>query len=71
MLESAVEVVDAEAQGIFLYLYTPDVNALYAELETAGLNPGGLHNPPYMPAGEFRLSDPDGYVLLIGQPSGL
>lgn len=69
MLESAVEVVDTEAQGIFLYLYTPDVSALYAELERLGLNPSGLHNPPYMPAGEFRLSDPDGYTLLIGQPA--
>lgn len=26
-----------------------------------------ITHPPYMPAGEFRLHDPDGYVLLIGQ----
>lgn len=26
-----------------------------------------VHHPPYMPQGEFRLHDPDGYCLLIGQ----
>lgn len=31
---------------------------------------GGLFNithPPYMPEGELRVHDPDGYVLLVGQ----
>jgi hypothetical protein len=26
-----------------------------------------LTHPPYMPKGELRVEDPDGYVLLIGQ----
>lgn len=26
-----------------------------------------VHHPHYMPAGELRVHDPDGYVLLIGQ----
>jgi len=26
-----------------------------------------VHHPHYMPAGEVRVHDPDGYVLLIGQ----
>lgn len=26
-----------------------------------------IHHPPYMPAGEFRLHDPDGYCILIGE----
>ncbi len=26
-----------------------------------------IHHPPYMPAGEFRLHDPDAYCILIGQ----
>lgn len=26
-----------------------------------------ITRPDYMPAGEFRVSDPDGYVILIGQ----
>lgn len=26
-----------------------------------------IHHPPYMPAGEFRIHDPDGYCILVGQ----
>lgn len=25
-------------------------------------------HPDYMPAGEIRIADPDGYVILVGQP---
>lgn len=28
-----------------------------------------ITRPPYMPAGEMRVHDPDGYVLLVGQLS--
>jgi hypothetical protein len=31
------------------------------------LSPGAIEHPFYMPSGEFRLFDPDGYVLLVGQ----
>lgn len=27
----------------------------------------GIHHPVYMPGGEFRVHDPDGYCLMIGQ----
>lgn len=27
-----------------------------------------LNHPPYMPAGEFHIHDPDGYSILVGQP---
>jgi hypothetical protein len=32
-----------------------------------GLEVGDFQHPFYMPAGEFRAIDPDGYVLLVGQ----
>ncbi len=32
-----------------------------------GIAVGGIEHPIYMPAGEFRFVDPDGYVLLVGQ----
>ena len=69
MLETATDPFTADEQGIFLYLHVTDVVALYDELQALGLEPGELHNPPYMPAGEFRLTDPDGYILLFGQLS--
>jgi catechol 2,3-dioxygenase-like lactoylglutathione lyase family enzyme len=28
-----------------------------------------LTHPKYMPAGEFHIHDPDGYSILVGQPS--
>lgn len=28
-----------------------------------------LKHPTYMPAGEFHIHDPDGYSILVGQPS--
>jgi catechol 2,3-dioxygenase-like lactoylglutathione lyase family enzyme len=68
MVESTDKLIDPHSQGVFLYLFTPDVVGLYERLKADGLEVGQLHNPPYMRGGEFRLVDPDGYVVLIGQP---
>ena len=51
---------------ILLYMYTPDLPALQAQLNEAGLQTGPINHPIYMPSGELCLSDPDGYVVLIG-----
>jgi hypothetical protein len=32
-----------------------------------GLNAGEISYPDYLPNGEFRLEDPDGYTLMIAQ----
>jgi hypothetical protein len=49
------------------YCWTPDVEGLYDELAAAGVEVGDVTRPFYMPAGEFRAEDPDGYVPLVGQ----
>jgi catechol 2,3-dioxygenase-like lactoylglutathione lyase family enzyme len=67
MLAVASEPVVAEAQAVLFYLYTDDVVGLRDQLIRDGLDPSGVRHPPHMPAGEIRLRDPDGYVLLIGQ----
>ncbi|MCA1704319.1 MAG: VOC family protein, partial [Actinobacteria bacterium] len=67
MLAAANEPLVPEAQGILLYLYTDDLVRLRDQLIRAGLDPSPVRHPPHMPAGEIRLHDPDGYVLLIGQ----
>lgn len=56
---------------VILYLYTPDVRALRADLLAKGVEVSEVDFPPYMPDGEICLSDPDGYQLLIGQPDWL
>jgi hypothetical protein len=67
MLAAANEPVRADAQGILFYLYTDDLVGLRARLKAAGVDPSAIRHPPHMPAGELRLQDPDGYVLLVGQ----
>lgn len=65
MLAAASEPVVAEQQRVLFYIYTDDVDAARASLVAAGLNPGGITTPFYAPHGEFRLVDPDGYVVMV------
>jgi catechol 2,3-dioxygenase-like lactoylglutathione lyase family enzyme len=66
-VSQASDPVDAKQQAVLFYLYTDDVHTLRQRLVAAGLEVGELKHPDYMPAGEIRVEDPDGYVLLIGQ----
>jgi catechol 2,3-dioxygenase-like lactoylglutathione lyase family enzyme len=72
--------IDAGVQAVLFYMYSPDLRGLRAHLLASGLrdgaatDPGGdrrvtfpITHPPYMPAGELRIHDPDGYVVLVGQ----
>ena len=70
MLALADGPVDASQQAVLFYCWSPDVRALRDELLSAGIAADELEHPFYMPAGEFRVIDPDGYVLLVGQLSG-
>lgn len=83
MLARASGPIDHEQQAVLFYLYARDVAAIRAHLLAAGVADGGrftgakvgdgcnlvfeVGQPFYMPAGELRVSDPDGYCLLIGQ----
>ncbi|MBS1808206.1 MAG: VOC family protein [Acidobacteria bacterium] len=65
MITNACDPVVPEQQAILFYLYVDDVAATRDELVAAGLQPGPIENPPYAPHGEFRLTDPDGFTLMI------
>ncbi len=67
MLALASGPVDAGSQAVLFYCWTPDVEGLHDELAAAAVEVGDVTRPFYMPAGEFRAEDPDGYVLLVGQ----
>ncbi len=67
MLALADGPVDESQQAVLFYCWSTDVRALHGELRDAGIAVGEIEHPFYMPAGEFRLVDPDGYVLLVGQ----
>ena len=53
------------APGILFYLYGPDVRGIHAQVVEAGLTPGPIEQPFYSPLGEFRVEDPDGYVIVV------
>ena len=65
MLARASEPVVARQQAVLFYVYCEDVAAMRARLADAGLEPGPIATPFYNPQGEFRLVDPDGYVVMV------
>lgn len=67
MLAQADGPVDAGVQAILFYLYADDVAALRKHLLENSVEVSEIGRPFYMPNGEIRITDPDGYCLLIGQ----
>jgi hypothetical protein len=65
MLAKASEPVVASQQAVLFYLYVEDVAAKREELRTGGVEAGDIKYPFFAPRGEFRVTDPDGYVLMI------
>jgi predicted enzyme related to lactoylglutathione lyase len=59
--------IDSSQQAILFYLYYDDIRQTRAALTELGHAPGDIKHPFYMPGGEFRLEDPDGYVLMLAQ----
>jgi hypothetical protein len=54
------------AHPFMLYMYTPDLAGLRAQLAAGGLEVPQIKFPDYMPSGELSLKDPDGNTVLIG-----
>ena len=59
--------IDADAQEVLFYLYANDLKSLRTMLLAKGIPAGEISYPEYLPDGEFRVSDPDGYTLMIAQ----
>jgi hypothetical protein len=67
MFARASEPVIAGQQAVLFYLYSPYLIALREHLLASGVKVSSITYPDYMPKGEIRVDDPDGYCLLIGQ----
>ena len=52
-------------QGVLFYVYVNDVAGFRQRLVDGGVSAGPLRYPFYCPRGEFRVTDPDGYVLMV------
>jgi catechol 2,3-dioxygenase-like lactoylglutathione lyase family enzyme len=58
-------VVAASRQMFSLAMYVSDLPALCEQLLAEGVPVPTIIHPPYMPSGEVRLTDPDGYAVSI------
>ena len=67
MFVRASEPVTPSQQAVLFYLYASDLVGLREHLLSNGLSVSPITYPNYMPKGEMRVDDPDGYCLLIGQ----
>ena len=67
MLARASGPIVSSQQAVLFYLYTPNLIGLREHLIAAGVSVSPITYPEYMPKGEVRIEDSDGYVLLIGQ----
>jgi catechol 2,3-dioxygenase-like lactoylglutathione lyase family enzyme len=67
MFARATETVVPRQQAVLFYRYSPNLVSLREYLISAGIRVSPITYPDYMPKGEVRVEDPDGYTLLIGQ----
>jgi catechol 2,3-dioxygenase-like lactoylglutathione lyase family enzyme len=67
MLSRTERPIDESAQDVLFYLYAADLEGLRDELLAAGIKASAISYPDYLPKGEFRTQDPDGYTLMIAQ----
>lgn len=67
MVARATEPVIPSQQAVLFYVYCDDVKAMRARLVAAGVSAGEIQYPFYAAHGEFRLEDPDGYVVMVMQ----
>lgn len=65
MLVLADGPVDDTVQAVLFYVYCDDVAAMRERVLAAGIAAGAMAYPFYRPKGEFRVRDPDGYVLMV------
>jgi uncharacterized glyoxalase superfamily protein PhnB len=67
LMVSTGDPVDQANQGILFYLYSPNLTALREQLVAAGVSVGEIADGTPGPREEMRLTDPDGYVLMVAQ----
>lgn len=67
MLASASEPVEPRDQAVLFYLYSHDLAGLRRHLLAGGVLPGEILDGSPGPRQEMRVTDPDGYCLMVAQ----
>lgn len=69
MLVRSEEGMSGAPEEVLFYLYATDLPGLRASLVASGIEVSPITYPDYLPNGECRVTDPDGYTLMIAQSS--
>jgi catechol 2,3-dioxygenase-like lactoylglutathione lyase family enzyme len=67
MVSTDGDPIDPAGQGVLFYLYSPDLAALRDQLLEAGIKAGPIEDGTPGPKQQIKLTDPDGYVLMVAQ----
>jgi uncharacterized glyoxalase superfamily protein PhnB len=67
MVSTDGDSIDPARQGVLFYLYSSDLAALREQMLAAGIDVGAITDGTPGPRQEMRLTDPDGYVLMVAQ----
>ncbi len=67
MIAETSDTIDAGRQGVLFYLYSPDLPALRDRLVANGVDASEIVDGSPGPPQEMRVTDPDGYCLMIAQ----
>jgi len=57
----------SDSELVLFYLYATNLLELRNRLIAEGVKVSEISYPEYLPGGEFRTQDPDGYCLMVGQ----
>jgi catechol 2,3-dioxygenase-like lactoylglutathione lyase family enzyme len=65
LMLACAEATPAPSRQQMFYLYGKNTLELWTELTAAGVSCSPIESPFYAPQGEFRVDDPDGYILMF------
>jgi catechol 2,3-dioxygenase-like lactoylglutathione lyase family enzyme len=67
MITRTARPLKPDAQDVLFYVYAKDLAALRQRLIDEGVKVSEISHPDYLPEGEFRTTDPDGYCWMVAQ----
>ncbi|MCC7241550.1 MAG: hypothetical protein IT180_06470 [Acidobacteria bacterium] len=67
MVSTDGDAIDSSKQGVLFYLYSTTLAALRQHLLAEGIDASEIRDGTPGPRQEMRLTDPDGYVLMVAQ----
>ena len=67
MVSTDGDSIDPADQGVLFYLYTSNLSGLREQILAAGIDVGEIVDGTPGPRQEMRLTDPDGYVLMVAR----